>query len=230
MIITVAFLFPLVCWLFAVRTVRTGWVVGILLALLAATGIALAQGWILSDAKVTLMVIITFAAAVLLPVGIVVESRRPGVPKLSSLQGRGAAGMGLSIFYCVIGPAAALVAAWLVGINGVPATTPSDREVLPLPTGLAVVSNRDEGCGGGSETYCTRSIEVHGTAGQSPDEVARELRDHLTRAHGWQFTLDHGTWGACHDEGRNLDRHQVCADVSDDKGTVIVTLDASDRW
>ncbi|WP_327067646.1 hypothetical protein [Kitasatospora sp. NBC_01302] len=230
MITTVAFLFPLVCWLFAVRTVSTGWIVGILLALLAATEIALAQRWLLPDARVTLIVVITFVTAAVLPVGILIESRRPGVPKLSSLQGRGAAGMGLSLFYCVLGPVAALGAAWLVGINGVPAITPSDREVLPLPAGLAVVSDRDEGCGGGSETSCERRIEVRGTAGQSSDEVARELRDHLTRAHGWQFTLDHGSLGACRDEDRGLDRHQVCAEVVDDKGTVSVLLDASDRW
>jgi hypothetical protein len=191
--------------------------------------IALAQEWILVGAKVTLLLVFALATVVVLIAGIVVEGRRAGVRKLRSSGVRGVLGLILSSLYCVMGLGAILLTAFLLVVNGPLAATPSSAEVLPLPTGLAVAGNR-EGCGSGSQTICTREIQVRSTTGLPDDAVVRQLRDHLTQT-GWQLAADTpGSWSGCRAEGRLFDRQQVCVDVQGDQGRVTVDVETSDSW
>ncbi|MDH6142741.1 hypothetical protein P3T35_004769 [Kitasatospora sp. GP30] len=228
-VIILVFGIPLVCWALAARTFRGGWIIGTVLGLCVMAEIALAEEWILAGAKVTLLLVFALATVAVLITGIVVEGRRVGVRKLRSSGVRGVLGLILSGLYCVIGLGYILMTAFLLVVNGPLASTPSSAEVLPLPAGLAVAENR-EGCGSGSQTICSREIQVRSTTGLPDDAVVRQLRDHLTQT-GWQLAPDtNGSWGGCRAEGRLLDRQQVCVDVQDDQGRVIALVETTDSW
>lgn len=227
--IILSFVFPLVCWALAARTFRVGWIVGIVLGLCVTAEIALAEEWILAGAKVTLLLVFALATVAVLIAGIVVEGRRVGVRKLRSSGVRGVLGLILSALYCVIGLGYILLFALFFVVNGPLAATPSSAEVLPLPAGLAVAGNR-EGCGSGSQTICSRDIQVRSTTGLPDDAVVRQLRDHLTQT-GWQLAPDtDGSWSGCRAEGWLLDRQQVCVDVQDGQLGVFVLVETTDSW
>ena len=229
--IILGFFFPLVCWALAARTARVGWIVGTVLALCVVAEIALAKDWILVGARITLLLAFALATVTALVAGIVVERRQAGVRKLRSAGARGALGLLLSGLYCVIGLIAIPLVAVLVAINGPVASAPSGRQVLPLPAGLVIAGNHDEGCGSGSRTTCSREIQVRSTTGLPDVAVDRQLREHLTRTDGWQLAPDAtGSWGGCRAEGWLLDRHQVCVGVQNDQSRVIVLVESSDSW
>ncbi|MCC9308332.1 hypothetical protein LN042_14745 [Kitasatospora sp. RB6PN24] len=220
---------PLACWALAARTFRVGWIVGTVLGLCALAEVALTEEWILAGAKVTLLLAFGLATVVVLGTGIVVEGRRVGVRELRSSGVRGVVGLILSGLYCVLGLGYVLLTVLLYVVNGPVAATPSSAEVLPLPAGLAVAENR-EWCGSGSQTICTREIQVRSKTGLPDDAVVRQLRDHLTQT-GWQLAPDTtGSWGGCRDEGRLLDRQQVCVDVQDDQNGLFVLVETADSW
>ncbi|TQF03031.1 hypothetical protein E6W39_13145 [Kitasatospora acidiphila] len=228
--IILGFAFPLVCWALAARTARVGWITATVLVLCAAAGIALAEEWIFVGAKVTLLLVFALATVAVLIAGIVVEGRRVGVRKLRSSGVRGVLGLILSTLYCVIGLGYILLTAFLLVVNGPLASTPSSAEVLPLPAGLAVTENR-EGCDSGSQTICSREIQVRSTTGLPDDAVVRQLQDHLTQT-GWQLAPDTpaGSWNGCRAEGWLLDRQQVCVDVQDGQRGVSVLVETTDSW
>jgi hypothetical protein len=94
--------------------------------------------------------------------------------------------------------------------DGGAAYVPSGAEVLPLPAGLAVAGDQDQGCSSGSHTTCSRKFLIVSTAGLPTGQVAQRLRDHLARAHGWRLGPDVGGWSGCRTEGWLFDRQQVC--------------------
>jgi hypothetical protein len=229
-VIILGFVFPLVCWALAARTARVGWIIGTVLTLSVVAEIALANDWVLASAKITLLLVIVLATVTALIGGIAVEGRHVGVPKLRSAGARGALGLILSCVYCVVGLGVILLVAFLVVVNGPVASTPSSSEVLPLPAGLAVAGNRDDGCSSGSRTICSREIQVRSAAGLSDDEMVQQLGGHLAQT-GWQLAPDTtGSWSGCRTEGWLLDGHKVCVDVQNDQGRVIVLLESSDSW
>lgn len=68
----------LTCWGLAARTARTGWIVAIVLAFCAVAEIVLAQGWLLTGERFTLVVVFALAAAVVLAAGVAAERRQRG--------------------------------------------------------------------------------------------------------------------------------------------------------
>jgi hypothetical protein len=230
-VVIIGFGFPLVCWALVARTVRVGWIIGTVLALCVVAEIALAKDWVLVGARITLLLVLALATVTVLIAGIVVEGRHVGVRKLGSAGVRGVLGLILSGVYCVVGLGVILLIAFLVLVNGPVASTPSGAEVLPLPAGLAVAGNRDEGCDSGSQTICSREIQVRSAAGLPDDEVVQQLRDHLMQTGGWQLAPDStGSWNSCRAEGWLLDRHEVCVGVQNDQDRVIVLVESSDSW
>jgi hypothetical protein len=213
------------------RTARIGWTVAALLVACVVAEVSLAEGWLFSDARVTLLVVSALATVIALVAGIVTEGHRAGVRSLRAAGIRGVLGLCLSVLYCTIGLSVVLLVIFLVSMNGPPASTPSAAGVLPLPTALAVAADVDEGCGSGSQTICSRQIQVRSTTHQTEEEVAQQLRDHLARVDGLQLTQDaSGGWGDCRAQGWLLDRHQVCVDIQNDHGQVVVLLESSDSW
>ena len=50
-------------------------------------------------------------------------------------------------------------------VEGGAAYVPSSAEVLPLPAGLTVAGDQDQGCSSGSHTICSRQFHIVSTAG-----------------------------------------------------------------
>lgn len=186
-VITLGLAFPLVCWVLAARTARVSWTIATVLTLCVAAEIALVKDSILASAKITLLVLCALGTVTALVAGVVVEGRRVGMRPLRSAGVRGITGLILSVVYGVVALCTVLLLTVMVLLDGPPAATPSSAEVLPLPAGLAVAENRDEGCSSGSQTICSRVIEVRSATGLSAADVAQQLRDHLAYTDGWQL-------------------------------------------
>ncbi len=226
-----AFAFPLACWALAARTARAGWVVAIVLAVCAAAEIALARGWILAGARFTLLVAFALAAVMVLFAGIVAERRQVGVRRLRSAGARGMTGLIPSVACSAASLGVIVVFTVGVLVNGSPAAVPSSAGVLPLPAGLVIAGNRDQGCSSGSQTFCSRQIQVRGTAGLPAEDVARRVRGQLAQVYGWHLTPGGaGYWTGCRVEDWLLDRHQVCASIAAGQRGVTVTVQTSDSW
>lgn len=236
--ITLAFLAPLGCWALAARTAAVGWTVATVLAVCATAELALARHWILTGATVTLLVACTVASVAVLATGLAADWRRvrvlasPGTTP-GPLGVRGVVGLTFSVAYGVVGLCGSALMAFVFTMNGGLPSTPQASQVLPLPDGLTVTDDTDQGCSGGSATICGRMIQVRATAGQAGDETVRALRDHLTRTRGWRLTPDRGSgWSGCRREGVLLDRRQVCVEVIPQRGRdpVSVLLQGESTW
>jgi hypothetical protein len=204
---------PLVCWALKARTARVGWIVAAILAACGAGGLGLAAGWFWSDEKRTLLAALALVTPLVIVFGIAAE-RDAGAGRSRSGGVRGIAGLVVSVAYLgfsfIVIPL--LVLAFL--IDGGTAYVPSGAAVLPLPAGLAIAGDQDQGCGSGSRTICSRQFLIVSTAGLPAGQVAQRLRDHLVRVRGWSLGPDvGGGWGGCRSEGWLLDRQQVCVDV-----------------
>jgi len=215
---------PLVCWALLARTARAGWVVAALLAACGAGELGLASGWIQSGEKVTLLVALALVMPLVIVAGSVVERRHAGARRLRSGGVRGIAGMVLSVAYVGFSFVAVPLTALMILTQGLVAHVPSSAEVLPLPAGLAVAGNQDQGCASGSHTTCSRRFLIKGTTGLSEEEVAQRLREQLARAHGWRMDPTVDGWGGCRTEGWLLDRQQVCVGVYTSQHQVTMLL------
>jgi hypothetical protein len=225
-----ALAFPLACWALAARTARAGWVVAIVLAVCAAAEIALAKGWVLAGARFTLLVAFALVAVMVLFAGIVAEGHQAGVRRLRSAGARGMAGLILSVACSAASLGVIVLFTFGVLVNGSPAAVPSGAGVLPLP-GLVIAGNHDQGCSSGSQTFCSRQIQVRGTAGMPAEDVARRVRGQLAQLYGWHLTPGGpGYWTGCRVEDWLLDRHQVCASIAAGQRGVTVTVQTSDSW
>jgi hypothetical protein len=227
-VIILAFVVPVTGWAMAARTARAGWIVAAVLVFCVTAEIALAKGWLLAGNRYNLLMAFVVATVVALLAGIIIEGRRPGVPALRSAGARRLAGLIVSVAYSVLSLGIALLFIVLAWYGGPPLSTPSSAEVLLLPTGLVIAENIDEGCSGGSGTFCTREIQVQSAAGQPGQDVAQRVLGRLTRAHGWHLVPDGtGNWDGCRAEGWLLDRQHVCVSVQTGQAQVVVTLQSS---
>jgi hypothetical protein len=171
---------PLACWALVARTAGVGWIVAALLASCGAGELGLATGWIQSGEKVTLLVTLALVMPLVIVAGSVVERRCAGARRLRSGGVRGIAGMVLSVVYVGFSLTAVPLTALMILTQGLVAYVPSSAEVLPLPAGLAVARDQDQGCASGSHTTCSRQFLVKSTTGLSREEVAQRLRDQIS--------------------------------------------------
>jgi hypothetical protein len=107
---------------------------------------------------------------------------------------------------------------------------PAAGVLATAPAGLVITGNWDEGCSGGSATFCTRQIFVRGPAGLPGPQVARMVADQLARGSGWQLTYSAGQWQGGRLQGWLLDRHQVCVTVAAGQHTATLTAQTTDSW
>ena len=204
---------PLVCWALKARTARVGWIVAAVLAACGAGGLGLAAGWFRSGEKLTLLAALALMMPLVIVFGITAE-RNAGAGRSRSGSIRGVAGLVVSVAYLGFSFAIVPLLVLLFLYEGGAAYVPSGAEVLPLPVGLTVAGDQDQGCSSGSHTICSRQFLIVSTAGLPAGQVAQRLRDHLARVRGWSLGPDvGGGWGGCRSEGWLLDRQQVCVDV-----------------
>jgi hypothetical protein len=111
-------------------------------------------------------------------------------PALRSAGARRLADLIVSVVYSVLSLGIVLLFIFMAWYEGALVSTPSSAWVLPLAAGLVVAENLDEGCGGGSGTFCTRQIRVQSAAGQPDQDVAQRVLGRLTRAYGWHMVPD----------------------------------------
>lgn len=203
---------PLVCWAMMARTARAGWFVAAVLAACGAGGLGLAAGWVRSGEKLTLLAALALVMPLMIVFGIAAE-RRAGAGRLRSGGVRGVAGLVVSVAYLGFSFTVVPLMVLTFLFEGA-AYVPSGAEVLPLPAGLAVAGDQDQGCSSGSHTTCSRQFLIVSTAGLPAGQAAQRLRDHLARVHGWRLGPElGGGWGGCRTEGWLLDRQQVCVGV-----------------
>jgi hypothetical protein len=245
----------LICWLVVASTPGLRLAIALLVALSGIAQIAVGCGWIFAGETYSVLVILALATVVLLISGIVAEEgREAAVPfRYARLHVRlGTLLSGAFSFVTV-----ALVVFFVFGVLafGRPASTPPSSGVLPLPSGLTVLANVDQGCGGvsGPQMVCSRKIEVRmpdaalatNGRGESGAQARSLPRDELALgtaaahaavrglqgSYGWSFTAaSPGSWHACRAVGWWLDAHTVCASVSVREATAVVTLDVASDW
>lgn len=169
---------PLVCWALKARTARVGWIVAVVLAACGAGGIGLAAGWFLSGEKLTLLAALALMMPLVIVFGIAAE-RDAGADRSRSGGIRGIVGLVVSVAYLGFSLAVVPLLVLLFLYEGGAAYVPSGAEVLPLPVGLAVAGDQNQGCSSGSHTICSRQFLIVSTAGLPAGQVAQRLRDHL---------------------------------------------------
>jgi hypothetical protein len=246
----------LVCWLVVASTPGLRLAIALVLAVCGIGEIAVGCGWIFSGETYSVLVILALGTVVLLISGIAAEEARPDAVPFRYARLHVRLGTLLSGAFSFV--TVALVVFFVFGVLafGRPASAPASTEVLPLPSGVAVLANTDQGCGGsaGPQMVCSREIDLRlpeaastGDGKGGSGAQARTLqRDELAlgtgAAHavvrglqgtyGWAFTgaVPHGPWHACRTVGWWLDVHTVCANVTVQGASAVVTLDVASDW
>lgn len=209
---------PLACWPLVSRSRTVKAIVMAILATLGAAVLLLGLGVLYVHQRLDLAAAYIPAASAVIGGALVLEwrSRRGEPPSAVSIRRRVAGGL-LAIYLagmlCCGIPLFALI--W----NG-DGYVPSSKELLPLPAGLTVISNQDEGCGSAS---CTRAITVGSRTNLTPQQVAARVRQHLNHADGWH--LDANMY-ACRRQGWLIDQTSLCVQI-DVRSPVTVWLTGS---
>jgi hypothetical protein len=226
--------------------------VAVILAVCTVGMIAIEKGWVFPTATYSALVMLALVTVVTLITGIVVEERRNGATPFRYARLHVRVGTLLSGAYCFLTVAAIVFFIFGVWAFGPPASTPSADSVLPMPTSLTVIANVDHGCGGssGPQLVCSRvidlqvpgaALEARGGGPQArglPDraqvfgmEAANVAAGGLTRTYGWHLTPGSaGTWHSCRSVGWWLDKHTLCATLTVQNATAVVTLDVANDW
>lgn len=245
----------LVCWLVAASTPGVRLTVALLLAVCGIAQVAVVCGWIFTEETYSVLVILALVTVVLLISGITAEeARQEAVPfRYARLHVRFGTLLSGAFSFATV----ALVVFFVFGVLafGRPASTPSSAGVLPLPSSLTVLADSAQGCGGssGPQMVCSREIDLRmpsaafaGSGKGASGAQARTLqRDELALGtaaahtvvrslqgtHGWAFTAaSPGSWQACRTVGWWLDAHTVCANVTVQAATAVVTLNVASDW
>ena len=220
---------PMACWLLAARTRELGRRLLVFLAACALIEIALAQGWVFSGQKFTLLAFFLLVTSAALVGGIGVEKSRHDLPPFRQAGARVLTGALLSGTWAMF--AVALIVFLIFGelAFGKPVETPASSTVLPMPSAFYVVANVDRGCGTsvGPQMLCIREIDLQG----SGPEATRSVISSLNGIYHWHLTeaADH-SWTGCRTIGRLLDAHSVCAVVQHRATADVVTLVTAGDW
>ncbi|MEU1689181.1 hypothetical protein [Micromonospora sp. NPDC005707] len=207
----------LVAFLVWLTVARLGWLTGavlVALTLVAAASVTLAA--VQPRAAVEARLLLLVGVAVTLLVAVKAQRRRLGDRVDDDRAGRRwpyRIAVGLALFVAL---GCIPVAAWDFNDDGF---VPSVQELGPLPGGLAVRgAGGDAECGTGR---CAVSYPLVGRAGESADQVARRMWDHLV-GEGWPAP-DGGR--SCRPAGWLLDTRETCVAISTDDGEARLTLE-----
>ena len=220
---------PMACWLLAARTRELGGRLLVFLAACAIIEIALAEGWMFSGQKFTLLAFFLLVTSAALIGGIGVEKARRDLPPFRQAGARVLTGAILSGAWAT--SAVAMIVFFIFGelAFGKPVETPASSTVLPLPSDFYVVANVDRGCGTSAGTYmvCIREIDLQG----SGPEATRSVISSLNGIYHWHLAeaADH-SWNGCRTVGRLLDAHSVCVVVQPRATADVVTLMTAGDW
>ena len=246
----------LVCWLVVASTPGLRLAIALLLAVCGIGEIAVGRGWMFTEETYSVLVILALVTVVLLTSGIAAEEAREEAVPFRYARFHVRFGTLLSGAFSFV--TVALVVFFVFGVVafGRPASAPSSVGVLPLSSGLTVLGNVDQGCGGrsGPQMVCSREIDLRlpkatalGNGKGGSGAQARTLqRDELVLgtgaahavirglngSYGWAFTtvVPKGPWHACRTVGWWLDAHTVCANVTVKGVTAVVTVDVASDW
>ncbi|WP_433288896.1 hypothetical protein [Micromonospora sp. CA-244673] len=201
---------------------RLRWLTGVVLValtLVAAASVTLTG--VQPRAAVEARLLLLVGVAVTLLVAVKAQRRRLGDRGDDDRAGRRwpyRIGVGLALFVAL---GCIPVAAWDFNDDGF---VPSVQELGPLPGGLAVRgAGGDAECGTGR---CAVSYPLVGRAGESADQVARRMWDHLV-SEGWPGP-DGGR--SCRPAGWLLDTRETCVAISTDDGEARLTLEGGRRY
>jgi hypothetical protein len=192
---------PLVCWAMLARVPAIRWGIGLVLALFIAGIVGLSAGWIDTRARLELFVGFAPASAAVVGVGLLLQRKR--VRELPPLHPHRRAGRVLLLSYLALMVLCCTPVA--IRMENEP-YTPSDGELLPLPSGLVVVEDKELGCGSG---VCSRSFTIGSSDGASPEQIAAVVRSHLAVSHGWEDSPK-----PCRPNGWLIDRSELCVLVA----------------
>lgn len=211
---------PVLCWALAARTLRVGICVGIVLIAIAVLEFAVIHRWVLSGLPFTLTFALSAATAVVLFWGLTAEERVAKAPR-STLHTIGRWGVVLCSTTAI---PTLLLLLILVGATRRPELTPGDDAVLPLGSGLTVVTDIAAGCGGNTDS-CERRVDVAPSGGGRPGiaTLAQVVLD-LELRHRWHLTYPSAVqgWWQCHTTGFFLDWEYECVNVSEQDGDAVV--------
>lgn len=225
MIVVVELLFalmPLACWLALARTPVVGTLVGLLLTGCAVLVTGVHEDWFTTRAKAEVYVGLAPAALLLIAAGALAERGLRGPRAKRVYSGRSGGAWVALVAYLVF-----------FGLLGTPvylmfthdSFVPSTDEVLPLPSGLTLLSKDDNGvCGSGT---CSSGVEVGSPSGLSGDEIAGRLRTTLTNDRGWHLDRDNS---GCRPNGWLLDRRRLCLSLTVHDRSVDVLLAGADTY
>jgi hypothetical protein len=211
---------PLLCWLLMARTGRQRWLGGLAVAVWGVLFLSVAQRWIILSEQISVLALLTGILVATFTIVLVSGRRSADSPMTPRMH----LGMGLAGAYCLMilfyGGGLALV------MKGEHAYVPPSSELLPLPDGLTVLSNDDEGCAGNSSTFCRRVFDV---GGPTPQNIAGTLVEHLNRKHGWHLNpaTPDGKSDRCRNQGFLLDRNELCASIFQHDGHTYVVFESS---
>ncbi|MFE6924212.1 hypothetical protein ACFVAV_24525 [Nocardia sp. NPDC057663] len=206
------------CWLLVARTPRIRLRIGVILALLAVAKLAVLEEWLLPDLQLTTFSLLVVFDVVALIAGFMADARagrRLSPAVVISLI--------LGYAYCFIILAGTFM--FVVAMAGEHARMPPSDILPPLPPGLTIVADNDQGCRSGtSSTYCNREFQIGSTGGASAREVADMMVRHLQDAGNWQLSYSEYSkwWTGTRREGWGFDRStmHVWVEVRDGKTRV----------
>ncbi|MFJ9370257.1 hypothetical protein ACIRRA_38355 [Nocardia sp. NPDC101769] len=211
---------PLLIWLLMARTGRQRWLGSLAVAVWGTLFLSVAQRWISLSEQISalaLLMVILVAAFMIVLVSRRLSADSPMIPRMNLGKFLASAYCLVVLFYC---GGLALV------MKGEHAYVPPSSELLPLPHGLTVLSNDDEGCGGNSATICGRAFVIGGPTTQ---DIAATLVEHLNRKHGWHLNppTPDGKSDSCRNQGFLLDRNELCASIFQHDGHTDVAFESS---
>ena len=196
----------LAAWPMTARTVTVGVPVGVLLTTCAVVIFGLAKEWFLADLKYTLIMTLILVMVAAIWIGAAIEERLIDTPERLAATTRTAIGMVMSILAGTVGLGGVALFLLLNLINGNSPAVPTTAGVLPLPAGLVVESDVNQGCGGGTTTFCTRLLTVRSTTKLSSAQIVQLLTAGVNKNADWDSD-------ECRNEGYLLDRSNVCIDI-----------------
>jgi hypothetical protein len=221
---------PLVLWALAARTRRVGTRVEVALAAIAVLEYTVGHRWLFPDLQYTLVATLSAVTVAALIVGLVKDKRAAKPPRRSW---RAVLGRVLVVVYCTLAiPLIIFATAWIGAEGGRGAAVPPESSALPLPTGLTMVGDENQGCGSGSSTVCQREIDVVPSGGTADATTVHAIAASLEAAHGWRLTRASGPedWSACRDQGVLLDWVAECMDVDLQDGRAVIQISQVDSW
>jgi hypothetical protein len=156
------------------------------------------------------------AATALAAMGLLIQRQRVGPPVVAAPGQRPTLATAHVLLWAYLATVLLCCAPAVGFIISTEPFVPDSRELFPLPAGLTVLSNQDNGCGSGS---CSRAITIGTTTGLTASQIKQRLREHLRNAHGWRLD-PHDS--ACRQQGWLVDHTTVCVEIYTDQAQHVV--------